>query len=49
MGVIMMELHSSWKWVVSIELQLKCNELHRIYKELQLCNSCNLFVNIHNV
>jgi hypothetical protein len=28
MGAIIMELHSSWKWVVLIELQLNCNELH---------------------
>jgi len=26
-----MELNSSWKWVVLIELQLSCNELYHIY------------------
>jgi hypothetical protein len=31
MGVVIMDLHSSWKWVVFIELQLNCNELHDIY------------------
>jgi hypothetical protein len=36
MGVIIMELHNSWKWVVLIELQLSYNELHHIYGELQL-------------
>jgi hypothetical protein len=30
-----MELHSSWKWVVSTKLQLGCDELHHIYSELQ--------------
>jgi hypothetical protein len=33
-----MELHNSWKWVVLTKLQLNCNELCRIYGELQLCN-----------
>jgi hypothetical protein len=36
MVVIVMELHSSWKWIVSTKLQLNCNELHHIYGELQL-------------
>jgi hypothetical protein len=49
MGAIIMELHNSWKWIVLIELQLNCYELHRIYGELELCNSCNLSVSIHNV
>jgi hypothetical protein len=34
MGAIIMELHSSWKLIVLIELQLNCNELHHIYGEL---------------
>jgi hypothetical protein len=34
MNEVIMELHSSWKWIVLIELQLNCNELHRIYSEL---------------
>jgi hypothetical protein len=34
MGAIIMELHSSWKWVVLIGFQLSCNELHHIYDEL---------------
>jgi hypothetical protein len=49
MGVVIMELHNSWKWVVLIELQLSCNELHCIYNELQFHNPCNLFINIHDV
>jgi hypothetical protein len=49
MGVIIMELHNSWKWVVLIELQLSYNELHCIYGELQLYNSCNLFISTHGV
>jgi hypothetical protein len=49
MGVIIMELNNSWKWVVLIKLQLSCNELHRIYGELQLCNSCNFFLKTHGV
>ncbi len=48
-GVTIMELHSGWRWVVLTKLLLNCNELHRIYGELQLYNSCNLSVNIHNV
>jgi hypothetical protein len=32
-----MKLYSSCKWVVLIELQLSCNELHYIYNELQVC------------
>ncbi len=47
--VVITKLHNSWKWVVLVELQLNCNELHRIYDELQLYNSCNLFNSIHNV
>jgi hypothetical protein len=46
MGAIIMELHSSWKWVILIELQLSCNELqlscnelHYIYGELKFYNS----------
>jgi len=35
MDAIIMNLHNSWKWVVLIKLQLSCNELHRIYSELQ--------------
>jgi len=49
MGVVIMELHNSWKLVVLIELQLNRNELHHIYNELQLYNSCNLLINIHDV
>jgi hypothetical protein len=49
MGVIIMELHNSWKWIVLNELQLNYNELHYIYGEFQLCNSCNLFINTHDV
>jgi hypothetical protein len=48
---VLMELNNTWKWVVLAklqlsynELQLNCNVLHYIYGELQLCNSCNLFV-----
>jgi hypothetical protein len=48
MGVVM-ELHNSWKWIVVKELQINCNELHHMYSELQFYNSCNLFVNIHNI
>jgi hypothetical protein len=36
MGVVIMELHSSWKWVALTKLQLRCNELHHIYNELQM-------------
>jgi hypothetical protein len=49
MGAIIMELHNSWKWVVFIELQLSCNELHHIHGELQFCNSCNLSINTHSI
>jgi hypothetical protein len=28
MVIVIKELHSSWKKVVMIELQLSCNELH---------------------
>jgi hypothetical protein len=49
MGAIIMELHSSWKWVVLTKLQLSYNELHHIYNELQPCNACNLFVSTHGV
>jgi hypothetical protein len=37
-GVVIMELNSSWKWVVLIKLQLIYNELHSIYNELQFKN-----------
>jgi hypothetical protein len=33
MAIVVMELHSSWKWVVLIKLQLK---LHCIDGELQM-------------
>jgi hypothetical protein len=46
MGVIIMELHNSWKRSVLIELQWVA--LY-IYNELQFCNSCNLFNSTHNV
>jgi hypothetical protein len=49
MVVVVVELHSSSKWVVSTYFQLSYNELHYIYSELQFCNSCNLFDNTHNV
>jgi len=45
-GTIILELHNSWKWIVLIELQLSCNELHCIYNELQFYNSCNLSISI---
>jgi hypothetical protein len=35
--------------IVTIELQLRCNELHHIYNELQFYNSCNLSNTTHNV
>jgi hypothetical protein len=31
MVVVVVELHSSWKWIVLTKLQLNCNELHGIY------------------
>jgi hypothetical protein len=49
MGAIIIELHSNWKHVVLTKLQLSRNELHLVYIELELYNSYNLFVNIHNV
>jgi hypothetical protein len=42
MGVIIKELHNSWKLVVLIKLQLSYNELHHIYGDLQLCKSCKI-------
>jgi hypothetical protein len=44
MGAIIMELHSSWKWVVLAKLQLSCNELHYIHGELQFAThaTCSL-------
>jgi hypothetical protein len=49
MAAIITDLHISWKWIVLIELQLGYNESHPIYGELQLYNSCNLFVITHNI
>jgi hypothetical protein len=49
MGVVIMELYSSWNWIVLIELLLSYNELHSIYGELQLYNSCNLSTGTHSV
>jgi hypothetical protein len=46
MGAVIMELHDKWKLVVLTNLQLTWIELHCIYDELQLCNSCNMSVNI---
>ncbi len=39
MGVVIMELHSSWKWVVLTKLQFNCNELHHIHGELQMSSA----------
>jgi hypothetical protein len=34
MSAIIMEMHSSWKWIVMVELQLNYNKLHHMYDEL---------------
>ncbi len=44
MVVVVVELHSSWKYVILIKLQLNCNELHGIYNK-----SCNLFNSTQNI
>jgi hypothetical protein len=41
-----MGLRSSWKWVVLTKWQWIT---HCIYGEVQLCNSCNLSISIHNI
>jgi phosphatidate phosphatase PAH1 len=43
------QLEGSWIVVENELFWLSCNELHCIYGELQLYNSCNLYVRIHAI
>ncbi len=45
-GAIIMELHSSLKMSCFDKVVI---ELHHIYGELQLCNSCNLFISTQHI
>jgi hypothetical protein len=47
--VLVVKLHTSWKLIILIELQLSCNELHWIYDELQLLLRIRLLSIIHSV
>jgi len=50
MAIVVVELHNSWKWIVSTKMHLNYNWIVMscsIYKVS--CNSCNLFDSTHNV